>query len=250
MLKRITIQRAGLTLDGQLSIPNNVETFNLAILMYGFSGPKKPKNANTLIPDLADKLLSKNIATITFDFAGHNNSTGNIENMTIFNELEDANAVLQYALHLKGVNYIYLIGHSQGGVISSMLAGYYPEKISKVVLLAPAATLVDDAKLGVCQGNTYDPNNMPEKIKFNNWSLNSFYFRTARYLNIFEVAKNFHKPVLALHGSEDKIVNNYASRHYQAIYDNCEFHLIPNSDHGLHIGRDQVFTYVCDFLEK
>lgn len=249
MKKEITIKRAGLKLVGNLWTPDDKDEFNLAILMYGFSGPKKPKNANTLIPDLAERLNKHDIATITFDFAGHNDSEGNIENMTVLNEISDANAVLKYALSLKNVKKIFLVGHSQGGVISSMMAGYYPDKITKLVLMAPAATLVDDAKIGVCQSNTYDPDNMPDQIKFHDWELNSFYFRTARFLNVYEVAANFHKPVLALHGTDDKIVNNYASRHYQAIYDNCDFHLIPGGDHGLHTGREEVFNYVENFLK-
>ena len=248
--KDITITRAGLKLAAKVSVPDT-DKYDLVIFMYGFGGPKMPKNANTLIPDLAKTLQKQNLGTIIFDFAGHNQSEGNISDMTIFNQIEDANKVLQYALQLKGVNHIYLLGHSQGGVVASMLAGYYADKISKLVLLAPAATLVDDARLGKSQGETYDPHHIPDKLRIHQeWDLNGFYFRTAQFLNVYDVAQNFRGPVLDLHGAADKIINNYASRHYQAIYDNCEFHLIPNGDHGLHVGRDEVMSRVVNFLAK
>lgn len=51
--------------------------------------------------------------------------------MTIFNELADANAVLSFAQQLKGVRRIYLLGHSQGGVIASLMAAYYPDLIGE-----------------------------------------------------------------------------------------------------------------------
>ncbi len=116
--------------------------------------------------------------------------------------------------------------------------------------MSPAATLVDDAKLGTCMGGDYDPERVPDKLDFNDFQLNGWYFRTAKFLNVYETAAAFHGPVLALHGEEDAIVNNYASQHYQAIYDDCEFHLIPGSDHGLHQKRQEVYDRVLDFLTK
>ena len=65
--------------------------------------------------------------------------------MTVLNEIEDANAILNYVKTDPHVRNIYLVGHSQGGVVASMLAGLYPDLIKKVVLLAPATTLKSDA---------------------------------------------------------------------------------------------------------
>lgn len=131
-----------------------------------------------------------------------------------------------------------------------MMAGFYPDKVDKLVIMSPAATLVDDAKIGTCMGIDYDPNNIPEKLDFKDFKLNDWYFRTAKFVNNYDVAQAFRGPVLALHGENDKVVNNYASRHYQAIFDNCEFHLIPESDHGLHQNRDEVYKRVVEFLTK
>lgn len=247
--KDLTIMRDGPKLAAKVSIPNT-KKYNTAILAYGFVGMMDPK-VNDLLPVLAKKLQDKGMATIRFDFNGHGLSEGPLDNMSIYNALEDYHAVLQWAFdNLEGTDHFYLIGHSQGGVLSSMMAGFYPDKVDKLVIMSPAATLVDDARIGTCMGINYDPHNIPKKLDFNNFKLNDWYFRTAKFINIYDVARAFHGPVLALHGENDQIVNNYASRHYQAVLDNCEFHLIPNSDHGLHQNRDEVYKRVINFLTK
>ncbi|MDF4029977.1 alpha/beta hydrolase [Lactobacillus delbrueckii] len=246
MEKDITIMHDGLKLAAKVSIPESKE-YDIAILAYGFVGMMDPK-VNDLLPVLAEKLQEKGLATVRFDFNGHGLSEGPLDNMSIYNELEDYHAVMDYVLNLDGVKHIYLIGHSQGGVLSSMMAGFYADKVDKLVIMSPAATLVDDARIGTCMGIDYDPNHVPAKLDFKDFKLNDWYFRTAKFINTFEVARNFHGPVLALHGSNDKVVNPYAVKHYQAILDNCEIHLIEGSDHGLHQGRDEVYSRVVDFL--
>ena len=244
----IIIKRDGLKLAAKVALPE-AKKYDIAILAYGFVGMMDPK-VNDLLPVLANKLNQKGIATVRFDFNGHGISEGPLENMSIYNELEDYNAVLNYVLQLPNIQKIYLIGHSQGGVLSSMMAGFYADKIDKLVIMSSAATLVDDAKLGTCMGVNYDPNNVPDTIDFKDFQLNGWYFRTSKFINNYEVASDYHGPVLALHGECDNIVNNYASRHYQAIFDDCEYHLIPESDHGLHQNRDKVYKLVVDFLTK
>lgn len=246
--KDITIMRDGLKLAAKVSFPET-EEYDLAILAYGFVGMMDPK-VNDLLPVIAEKLQEKGLATVRFDFNGHGLSEGPLDNMSIYNELEDYHAVFDYAVNQKGVRKVYLIGHSQGGVLSSMMAGFYPDKVDKLVIMSPAATLVDDAKIGTCMGVDYDPVNVPAKIDFKDFKLNDWYFRTAKFINVYDVAQAFHGPVLALHGEKDMVVNNYASRHYEAIYDNCEFHLIPDSDHGLHQNREEVYERVVNFLTK
>lgn len=245
----ITIKRDGLNLATKISIPRT-KRYDVAILAYGFVGMMDPK-VNDLLPVLAKKLQEEGMATIRFDFNGHGLSDGALDNMSIYNELEDYHAVLQYALdNLIGLNKLYLIGHSQGGVLSSMMAGFYPDKVAKLIIMSSAATLVDDAKIGTCMGINYDPNSIPQKLDFKNFKINDWYFRTAKFINNYDVAQAFHGPVLALHGENDEVVNNYASRHYQAIFDNCEFHLIPDSDHGLHKNRNEVYQRILNFLKK
>lgn len=89
-----------------------------------------------LFQALADLLTEKGIAVVRFDFNGHGKSDGSFTDMNVLNEIEDAIAILEYVRKLDFVTEIYVIGHSQGGVVAGMLAGYYPDVIHKLVLLA------------------------------------------------------------------------------------------------------------------
>ena len=146
----VKLKRDGLTLRGELLLPEK-DSYDIAILMHGFTGNRNGE----LLTALADALLEKGVASVRFDFNGHGDSDGKLEDMTVLNEIADAKVILDYAKSLEHVRNIFLFGHSQGGVVASMIAGYYPEVFKKIILSAPAATLKDDAIKGECQGTTY-----------------------------------------------------------------------------------------------
>lgn len=247
MEKDIIIKRDGLNLAAKVSFPDQ-DQYDVAILAYGFVGMMDPK-VNDLLPVLAQKLQALGIGTVRFDFNGHGLSDGPLARMSIYNELEDYEAIMEYVLELPQLRHLYLIGHSQGGVLSAMMAGFYPDKVDKLVLMSSAATLVDDAKLGTCMGVDYDPDKVPVELDFGDFKVNGWYFRTAKFINTYEVAANYQGPVLIIHGQDDQIVNNYASTRFHAIYKHSELHLIPESDHGLHQNRDEVYQLVTNFIQ-
>lgn len=92
---------------------------SLAILMHGFMSDKNDR----IITTLASELQKKHIAFIRFDFNGHGDSEGDFQNMTLSSEIADAKKIFDYARQLDFVDDILLLGHSQGGVVASMLAG-------------------------------------------------------------------------------------------------------------------------------
>lgn len=246
--QEITFKRETLTLQGRLAVPDQ-ENFDLAILIYGFAGQMINSPSN-LLPELAKKLWQQGIATLRFDFAGHGDSDGEIEDMNVFSQLEDAAAALVFARTVPGVEHIYFVGHSQGGVVASMIAGYYSDQIDKEVLVNPAATLVDDAKIGTCWGTDYDTAHIPDKIKLAPFTLKGFYFRTAKFLNIYDVASAFTNPALVLTGADDQIVNNYASKHYHAVLPNNEFHVLDGGNHNMDSVREELDERIINFLTR
>lgn len=247
----VQIKRDGLTLHGTLTTPDT-DQFNLVILMHGFTS-NRGITPDQLLYQLADKLADKGLATLRFDFNGHGTSDGKFEDMTVLNEIADGKAILDYARNINGVNQIYLLGHSQGGVVASMLAGYYHDQIAKVVLMAPAATLKDDALKGDTQGNTYDPDHIPDTIQMSNGlTLGGFYLRTAQTLPIYEVASQYHGPVCLIHGQKDVVVDKIASQRYHDSYTNSELHLLDDADHGFTLGdsRQESMKIAIDFITK
>jgi len=245
----VEIKRDGLTLRGTLNKPTT-DTFDLVVLMHGFTSDRGIK-PDQLLYQLAERFEENGLATLRFDFNGHGTSDGKFEDMTVLNEIADGKDILDYARSLQGVEHIYLLGHSQGGVVASMLAGYYHDKVDKLALLAPAATLKDDALKGSTQGYTYDPQNIPDTLPIKkHLTLGGFYLRTAQTLPIYEVAKEYQGPVCLIHGLKDTVVNNIASKRYDDVYKNDKMYLLSEADHGFSIGnsRNEVLDIATKFM--
>lgn len=241
--KNIALKRDQLTLRGTLTLPENKTPNSLVILMHGFTS-NRGYTPDHLLVQLSQKLVAQHLATLRFDFNGHGQSDGNFQDMTVVNEIADAEVVLNYARHLP-VQHIYLMGHSQGGVVASMLAGLYPEYIDKVVLMAPAATLKTDAQKGVLQGATYDPHHIPDALPISlgdHLQVGGAYLRSAQVLPIYEVAQRYPGPVCLLQGDADQVVSPQAAQHYHQVYQHSTFHILKGADHGFHGASRETVT--------
>jgi pimeloyl-ACP methyl ester carboxylesterase len=78
-------------------------------------------------------LLSKNYKVIAFDGRGAGKSPSPLKQA---NYVEDVLALIDYL----ELNQATIIGHSMGGQIATDFALNYPEKVSKLVLIAPSLT--------------------------------------------------------------------------------------------------------------
>ena len=245
----ITVERDGLQLHGLLEGTTTLENDTVVILMHGFQGDLG-YDQTKILPVIAKSLNQAGLATLRFDFDGCGQSDGQFENMNVLGELLDGMKIIDYARKTIKAQHIYLVGHSQGGVVASMLAAYYHDLIEKVVLLAPAATLKSDALQGICQGTTYDPMHIPPVVTVQGRKVGGDYFRTAQFLPIYETAQHFMGPVLLIHGDADQVVSPEATRKYHVILPQSELHLIPGEDHMFNgPQRPQVVQLVTDFLK-
>ncbi len=223
----------------------------LAILMHGFSGNKEGQ----LEKLIADSLQKYGVGSIRFDFNGHGKSEGKFSEMTVSNEIEDAKKVYEYACSLPWVDNtkIAIAGHSQGGVVTSMLAGELgASKIKAAVLLAPAAVLRDDAIRGATMGAQYDPLDPPaEGVKlYGNLVLGADYIRTAFSLPIYETAAKYTGPACIIHGTGDKVVPYTYGERYHGIWSNSELHILDFYDHGFSQNVYHAAEIASDFIIK
>jgi len=242
------VTRDGLTLAG-IYEPAPQPTGTIAILFHGFTSDRG-YTPTALLTQLAQKLRAIGVGTVRFDFNGCGHSEGDFANMTVLNEIADAQAVLTAVQTRLAPQRIDLLGHSQGGVVASMLAGYNADLIHKLVLMAPAATLKDDALAGHTRGLVYDPQHIPAQLPLGNGkTLGGFYLRTAQHLPIYETAQNFAGPVCLIHGDADQIVAYSASQRYDAIYPHSTLHLLSGASHSLDgAARDDVLRLATDFI--
>lgn len=245
----ISIKRDGLTLNGRLDAPAP-DKFPVAILCHGFGG-SIDDSEGSIFSQITQALVACGIGVIRFDFNGHGKSEGDFSRMNIFNEINDAIAILEYAKSQSFTKELYLMGHSQGGVVAGMLAGLYPDVIKKLVLLAPAASLKTDAQQGKCFNKCYDTNNIPSTINVDGThNVGGHYFRIAKNLPIYEITKNFTNPALAICGLNDTVVSRKAIEQYVKELFNCRLEYM-DIDHGLYgNGTSRMLGVIAEFLSK
>lgn len=220
----------------------------LVVICHGFTGNKE----GALLNILADSLEAHGIASLRFDFNGHGQSEGRFEDMTVPNEIEDAQRVVAYAHSLPWVGPVILAGHSQGGVVAAMTSAQMGKKaVRGRILLAPAGVLRDDALRGNTFGATYDPLNPPETVRL--WGghlLGGDFIRTAVSLPIYETARQYKGPQLVIHGECDRIVPyTYGERFHQESR-KSRFELLKNADHGFGGMEKQVARLCIEFTKK
>ena len=222
------------------------EKCRMVMLLHGFTGSK----SNRPLTDIADALEARGIASIRFDFNGHGQSEGAFSEMTVLNEIDDARKVYDYVKALDYVDGVSIAGHSQGGVVTSMLAGQLGhENVKSIVLLAPAAVLRDDALRGNVFGVAFDAGNPPETVKImGQFEMGRDYVLTAQTLQIYPTAEKFTGPVCLIHGTADRIVPYTYSEHYHRLYENSGLDLIDGADHGFTGFEGEAARIAVDFL--
>lgn len=216
------------------------------MILHGFTGNKN----EPLLTTLADNLEKAGITSIRFDFNGHGESDGDFSDMTVLNEIEDAKKVYNYVSKLPNVTSISIAGHSQGGVVTSMVASELgTKKVKCIALMAPAAVLRDDAIRGKVFDKTYDPMNPPQYVEiFGGHKVGRNYILTAQTLPIYETAEKFQGPALMIHGTGDVIVPYTYSLHYQHIYSQSQLELLHGFDHGFSQDVAKTAKIAADYL--
>lgn len=235
-------------LSAVIQTPDGKTSYPMVMILHGFTGDKN----EPLLTTLADDLEKAGIASIRFDFNGHGESDGDFSDMTVLNEIEDAKKVYNYVSKLPNVTSISIAGHSQGGVVTSMLAGELgTKKVKSIALMAPAAVLRDDAIRGNLFGVTYDSINPPQYVEiFGGHKIGRNYIVTAQTLPIYETAEKYQGPALMIHGTGDVIVPYTYSLHYQHIYPQSQLELLPGFDHSFRQDVAKATKIVADYFVK
>ena len=239
-----------------LQYPDEVKKdvkYPLVIICHGFSGNCESE----MQKDLADDIVRNGMAALRFDFNGHGKSEGLFQDMTVPNEIEDLKDVIKWAQKQPWVESIGLVGHSQGGVVVSMVAGELGNKIIKAeALMAPAAVLRDDALRGNTMGVYYDPYNiqgnyveLPGSPEAGSLKLGKAYIETAMTLPIYETARKYTGPTLILQGTHDRIVPyTYAERYHEDIK-GSQLKLIEGDNHMFSNSLTQSCQFVANWMK-
>ncbi len=185
----------------------------------------------------ARRFVKWGFAAFCFDFAGgttFGGSGGKHTDMTVFTEIEDLKAVIAYAKSLPETDSsrVYLMGCSQGGLVSALLAAELGDEISGLMLFYPALSIPDDARAGNMLFNTsFDPENIPETIKCGPLTFSGKYPATLLDMDVFGEISAYDGPVFIAHGNRDKIVDYGYSERAQKVYKNCTLMTVDGAGH-------------------
>ena len=246
-LMRITFNRTGLKIRGHVfgKAPHPQDA---VILSHGFMANER------MCHKYAKLLAEMGFLTVTFDFCGggiFSRSDGLSQDMTLFTEKVDLLTVVKSIKKWFSPKSITLLGCSQGGFVSGLLAAELGEKVvDRLILFYPAVCIPDDARKGKMMFFRFDPNHIPAVRGRFPIKLGGDYARTVIGMNPYEAMKGYNGPVLLLHGTADKIVNIRYARKLREIYPNCRYEEIEGGGHMFKGKADQQACLILrNFME-
>lgn len=236
----------GKKIYGQLYLPDHLDKkIPIVISAHGYRGT----HANN--KDYAEALARQGIAVYNFDFCGgglDSKSDGKTTEMSVLTEVNDLRNVLSYLKTLDYVdtNFIFLLGVSQGGMVSSILASEKVDEIAGIMLLYPAFVIPDDVK------KRYENiDKIPETTDLMGMKLGKIYFTDMFDYDVYEKIPFYEKNVLIIHGDKDELVNISYSQKAKEVYQNSELKIIKDAGHGFNEkDKKEVIQYLIEYLSK
>lgn len=211
---------------GKLYLPEDGRSKReIVILSHGYAA------AGDLCYVKAKSLAAAGVPTITFDFRGGSligKSEGKSENMTIFSEKRDLNAVIEYALQLSWVDAkkLYLSGESLGGMVTALVAAERKD-IGGIVLFYPALHTPESARETFA---TVD--DIPEATDTFELKMSKAFWKELWEMDVYEEIQKYKGKVIIMHGTEDQAVDPQYVMRANQLYEDSELFLIEGAGHG------------------
>lgn len=182
--------------------------------------------------------------------------------MTIFTEVEDLRAVVKTVKSLENVDSskVYLLGSSQGGLVSALLTDECTDEFAGMILFYPAFNIPEMVKLFCSFGNWGDFGNFSGMV-----SMGEKYINSIKDYDVWSHIGKFSKPVCIIHGTKDIIVPISYSEKAVGLYPSATLYKIEGANHGFNAANlgnmgslmgasadydSQVMPIVQEFLKK
>lgn len=244
-VEEVWISNGDRNIYGVLSRPAKGEKKQpVMIVSHGFNGTHHfGMNYFETLNDLGYQCYS-------FDFACgsvNSRSDNNTMEMSILDECSDLKAVVNHFRSQPDVDpeRIVLLGESQGGLISALVADEMSDEISRLILIFPALCIPDN------WNQRYpEVSDIPDTTRLWDVPMGRRFFTEIRDMDVFAGMDSFDKPVIIIQGDMDPVVSLDDSKRAIELYDDARLHVIPGAGHGFKPEEfEESLVQIRSFLE-
>lgn len=244
--RELHVDRDGMEIYGIAHVPTGVDGKMPAVILSHELGATLDR-----VKGYGEELAKAGYVTVCFDFCGGgygSRSDGDVLAMSVLTEKADLETILE---EVQGWDFvdtdsIYLMGNSQGGVVTTMVAAEHRDEVRAVVLIYPAFCIYDDVH------EMFDsPDEIPETHRLLGMLLGQRYFVDIWDQEPYALIQEYEKEILLIHGSRDSIVPIAYSDKLADTMEFVEYHVIQGADHGfLRADFTQAVSYIVNFLNR
>lgn len=203
---------------------------------------------------------STSCGVLVYSRYGHGNSDKLTEKRPVRFMHHEGEVVLPELIEKVGITRPILVGHSDGGSISLLFAGQYPDAVSGLILEAPHVFVEDLSIASITQAKvTYETTDFPQRLGRYHahvdetfWGWNDIWLDPAfRTWNIEEYVPRITCPVLCIQGEQDEYGTIAQVEAIRAAAPQTRIEMLPNCKHSPH--RDQeakTLALMVAFVEE
>ena len=223
--------RDGLKIGGYIYTPRDLPGKKPAVILCtGLDGTW----ADT--EPYAKAATTMGLVSCCFDFcggpAGASLSDGDKANNSVLTEIEDLGAVFSAIASREDVDpgKIFLMGGSQGGLVTALYAADHPADVLALGLMFPAFNLPDLVRQYLAPFG--GPAIVTSPITYGGHTFYPKYLSDIYDLYPFDVIGNYEGPVIIMHGDQDTLVPLSTSEDALSKYKDATLCIIRNQGHG------------------
>ncbi len=199
---------------------------SIAVLCHGFTS-SKDSGTYTALQEALDR---RGIATLRFDFFGHGESEGRLEDITVSKAVDDILSALNFVRGRK----VALMGSSFGG-LAAMIAASRTDRLACLALKSPVSNYevreIMRRGRGALEKWKHDGFAFYTNSK-GKFRINYSFFADFRKNNAWEIAGKISVPTLIVHGDCDESVPLEQSRKTAGLIRDCSLREIRGADHN------------------
>ena len=226
-MKEFFISSDGIRLHAKFDRPDESVKGPLCILVHGFTGHMEEPH----IVAMQEAMNECGISVLRVEMYGHGKSDGEFRDHTLYKWVTNMISVVNYVKTLDFVTDLYLCGHSQGGLLTMLIGGMFPDDFKAILPISPAWMIPELARNGTLLGLSFDPLHIPDVLQSWDRELSGDYCRVAQTIHVEDEIERYKGKVFIIHGDADDTVPYAYAEKALALYHDAVLVPIHGDDH-------------------